>query len=216
MRHETRPNRGRTSGSAYVIALMVILVLTFLGLTLSMVTTTEMQLGANDRVIQRTFYAADTGINYGTARLLTAKLCDGATIAVTDNPNVVDEDADEAADRMRHAQTNVVLAAALPILSGPAAYSEINSAGTYNSKAAVRSVIGIVARGQRLVESGEASPTVAAGHSAATMIDVQPFEAPTSCYDPLGNLTVDKFLFGDVCPQCGDPEDEDSILSKAW
>jgi hypothetical protein len=211
-----QPER-RERGSAYVITLMVILVLTFLGLTLSLVTTTEMQLGTNERIIQRTFYAADTGLNYGTARLLTTKLCDGAVLPVTDQPGVVDEDAEESGDRMRHSKSNVILGAALPILSGPAAYSEINAVGTYNTKAAFRSVVGIVARGQRLVaaESGAVN-TVTAGHSAATMIDVQPFEPPTSCYDPLGHMTVDKFLFGDVCPQCGNPDNESTILQKAW
>jgi hypothetical protein len=57
-------------GSAFVIALLVLLVLTIAGLALTLMTQTEMRIGANERETNRTFYAADSGINVSTARTL--------------------------------------------------------------------------------------------------------------------------------------------------
>ena len=58
----------REAGSVYVIALLVLLILTIVGLALSLVTQTERLLGANDRITQRVFYAADSGTAVSTAR----------------------------------------------------------------------------------------------------------------------------------------------------
>jgi type II secretory pathway component PulK len=67
-----RPQHGAEGerGSAYLIALMVLFVLTTLGLSLSIVTQTEILAGAQERVIERTFYAADSGIELSIARAL--------------------------------------------------------------------------------------------------------------------------------------------------
>jgi hypothetical protein len=63
------PRRGER-GSAFTIALLVLLVLTIAGLALTLMTQTEMRIGANERETNRTFYAADSGINVSTARTL--------------------------------------------------------------------------------------------------------------------------------------------------
>lgn len=57
-------------GSAYLIVLMVLFVLTTLGLSLSVVTQTEILAGAQERVIERTFYAAESGLELSIARAL--------------------------------------------------------------------------------------------------------------------------------------------------
>jgi PilX N-terminal len=62
--------RGREAGSAYLVVLLVLVVLSLLGLTLALLTQTEMQIGANERLIQRVFYAADSGIGEATTRVL--------------------------------------------------------------------------------------------------------------------------------------------------
>ena len=73
---EIRVRRGER-GSAYLIALMALVVLTILGLSLVLVTQTEVQVGANERTVNRTFYAADTGFH-----LLTAEhLANNASVA---------------------------------------------------------------------------------------------------------------------------------------
>jgi hypothetical protein len=47
-------------GSAYVIALLVLVVLTIIGLALTLITQTEVQIGANEASQNRSFYAADS------------------------------------------------------------------------------------------------------------------------------------------------------------
>jgi len=60
------------SGSAYLVTLLILVVLTIIGLSLTLVTQTEMQIGANERSIQRVFYVSDAGIAVSTARALIA------------------------------------------------------------------------------------------------------------------------------------------------
>lgn len=62
----------RERGSAYVVSLLVLIVLTLLGLSLSLISSTEMQVGSNERTIQRVFYGADSGVGIGVARALVA------------------------------------------------------------------------------------------------------------------------------------------------
>lgn len=61
---------GAEAGSAYVLVLLSLVVLTTLGLALASVTTTEMQIGQSERVITRAFYAAEGGVALATARAL--------------------------------------------------------------------------------------------------------------------------------------------------
>jgi hypothetical protein len=61
---------GEEDGSAYIIALLVLLILTLLGLHLSLVTQTEILIGANDRIVEKTFYAAESGLDLSVARAL--------------------------------------------------------------------------------------------------------------------------------------------------
>lgn len=56
------------SGSAYVLALLVLLILSVVGLALVFVTETESQLGDSERILARTFYAAESGIPVAVAR----------------------------------------------------------------------------------------------------------------------------------------------------
>jgi Tfp pilus assembly protein PilX len=73
-----RPLRGRRGasgeqderGSAFIVALLVLVVLTIVGLALTFMTQTEMRIGANEREANRTFYASDSGIQVSTAATL--------------------------------------------------------------------------------------------------------------------------------------------------
>jgi len=56
-------------GSALVLALMVMLILTFMGLTLLALTETEMQLGNNERIDSELFYATESGKEVAKARI---------------------------------------------------------------------------------------------------------------------------------------------------
>lgn len=83
-----RRERRAESGSAYIIALMVLLVLTILGLALALITQSEVQVGANERLVNRVFYAADAAFGDATTRALFngdhgSKLADVPDVAST-------------------------------------------------------------------------------------------------------------------------------------
>src|SRR5262249_39687301 len=69
---EQSARRGE-QGSSYVIALLALFVLTILGLALVVVTQNEVQIGANERTINRVFDAADSGLEVGAAQTLTSR-----------------------------------------------------------------------------------------------------------------------------------------------
>lgn len=62
--------RRANKGSVYILALLVLLILTVVGLTLSLVTQSEMQIGVNERLSQAAFYTANSGIDIATAKAL--------------------------------------------------------------------------------------------------------------------------------------------------
>ena len=62
----------RERGSAYLVTLLILVVLTLMGLSLALITGTESQIGFNERVMERTFYAGDAGIGVAAARVLVA------------------------------------------------------------------------------------------------------------------------------------------------
>jgi hypothetical protein len=63
------PARHREAGFALVLALLALLLLTFLGLTLAVTTSTELQIATNYRWSQQAVYVAEAGIEAGKAVL---------------------------------------------------------------------------------------------------------------------------------------------------
>lgn len=72
MRAPHRPHRSQR-GSVYIITLVVLLVLTVLGLSVALITQSEMQIGINERLGQTMFYAAGSGIDVATAKALVVQ-----------------------------------------------------------------------------------------------------------------------------------------------
>jgi Tfp pilus assembly protein PilX len=68
------------SGSAYILTLMALLVLTVLGLALALVTQTEMLVGANEKKVNRTFYSADSGLAIAAAEALASGRYTASTV----------------------------------------------------------------------------------------------------------------------------------------
>lgn len=66
------PGLRREAGSAYVITLLALVVLTILALALAFVTGTEVQVATNERNLNRTFYAADAGIQVAAGQALVS------------------------------------------------------------------------------------------------------------------------------------------------
>ena len=58
------------AGSAYIMVLLALVVLTIMGLSLSFMTQTELQIGANERVTTRVFYAADAAVDAALANVM--------------------------------------------------------------------------------------------------------------------------------------------------
>lgn len=68
MRQRNRSSRAQ-DGSAYIVVLLVLLLLTIFGLSLVLITQTERQIGANQRDAGRNFFAAESGIAVAVAWL---------------------------------------------------------------------------------------------------------------------------------------------------
>lgn len=79
--------RASEQGSAYIIALLVLVVLTILGLALAMITQTEMQIGASERITTRTLYSADSGIGLAVARVLVNNDHTATTVFLAGSPS---------------------------------------------------------------------------------------------------------------------------------
>ncbi len=67
MREQAHRRRAE-DGSAYIIALMVLVVLSLLGLGLALVSQTELQIGSNELTTHRALYNAESGVALGLAR----------------------------------------------------------------------------------------------------------------------------------------------------
>ena len=63
-------------GSVYIVSLLALVVLSILGISLVFISQTEMEVGANERGINRVFYGADSGVVLAAAQTLTSQLCE--------------------------------------------------------------------------------------------------------------------------------------------
>jgi hypothetical protein len=163
------PSRAQ-AGSAYIAALLVLVVLTVIGLALALITQSEMQIGANERVQQRMFYAANSGIAASTARALTNadyssttyRLGDvgGSFITVPSSASFVRPGFD------------VQVSPFLPILDAPCHLCEINQIGTYNERSfrSINHAVTVVA----IRRQGVTGATLAQ-KTLSSMIEVQPW-----------------------------------------
>jgi hypothetical protein len=77
--------RANEHGGAFIAVLLALVVLSILGLSLALVTQSEVQIAVNELGAQRTFYGSDSGVHLAIARVLTvSSSVDNATVtAVT-------------------------------------------------------------------------------------------------------------------------------------
>jgi Tfp pilus assembly protein PilX len=162
----------RQSGSAYVIALLALVVLTILGLALALVTQSELQLGGNERSITRTFYASDSGIAASVSRALVAADFTGKTYRVSD----------PAKTGGLAIYNNVEVTPFYPLYDAPCNLCEVNNAGTYSNKAyrKLNNAVTTEAKRQGLAPGG----TQIADKVIAVMIEAQPQPASVAAYRP--------------------------------
>ncbi len=72
-------------GSAYIVTLLVLFVLTALGLSLTLITGNESIMGSQERTIQRTFYAADSGLSLSLAAVMSRNSCESRCVYLQDD-----------------------------------------------------------------------------------------------------------------------------------
>jgi Tfp pilus assembly protein PilX len=168
-RSAERPGRRHEGGSAYLITLLVLVVLTLLGLSLVLVTSTEMQIGSNERTQQRTFYSADAGVGIAAARVLVASDHSEQTYTLNEVPS---------ASAPATLLTNTVqIGPVVPLIEAPCNLCEINNAGGYSESAYHRVNLAVTSTGRR-----GAGATVVGEQILANTIDIQPWKVPTSAF----------------------------------
>jgi hypothetical protein len=74
--------RLRQRASAFLMAMIVLAVLTVVGLSLSMVTETEMRLGETEKVINEQFFANEAGSTVQVATLLATNGLEGVNVVI--------------------------------------------------------------------------------------------------------------------------------------
>ena len=122
-RGTTRGRPRAEEGSAYLIALLTLVVLTIVGLSLALITQTEMQIGANERTIQKVFYAADAGVAGSVVKALAGFDYQARTITLDDTEGL-------ASLNLHH---QVETSPFFPILESPCNLCSVNNAGEYGS-----------------------------------------------------------------------------------
>src|SRR6185295_1896315 len=88
MREHPIPRRGE-AGSAYIVTLLALVVLTIMALSLVLVTQTEIQSGTAEKTINRVFYSADTGLGIAAASALTSSSYSGRTVVLNRTTNLL-------------------------------------------------------------------------------------------------------------------------------
>jgi hypothetical protein len=155
----------RESGSAYIIALLVLVILTIVGLSLAIITQSEMQIGANERVQQRLFYAANSGISTSTARALADNEYSSATYSLPD-----------PGSPLAGATLDVDMSPFYPILDTPCHLCEINNRGGGYSGLNFKMINHAVTATAMRRRGGGA---ILAQKVITTMVEVQPWQSTT-------------------------------------
>jgi len=158
--------RSSEDGSAYLVAILALVVLTVVGLSLALITQTEMQMGNNERLIERAFYTADSGIAFATAETLVTRRPAWSEIKTLDDPPGT------GLIRFEH---HVDISPFYPIASSPCNLCDINNAGEYGSKTYHRTNHAVVSISVRRVPG---STTPLSERGVAAMVEFQPWELP--------------------------------------
>jgi hypothetical protein len=161
--------RRRQEGSVFIVALLALVVLSAVGLGVALITQTEMQIGANERTVQRVFYAADAGLETATACALVAADYFAKTLSLPDPDNPTGFD-------LHH---QVETSPFYPILDSPCNLCEINNAGTYEADACRRMNNAVTVYARRV---GGVGTIRFAEKPLTTMVEVQPSRVTSEAY----------------------------------
>ena len=189
MSHRPLPTRLHSqSGSAYLVALLALVVLSIVGLALAFITQTEMQIGANEMTQQRAFYAADSGISRSMARTFANFNC-----APMLGPDFTIADQDLSTLMTGSGlREEVAVTAAVPINDPPCPLCSINNAGGTEEKGKqdyyeVHHVV--TADAERRVGT---DPQPMAQRTVGSFFALQPWPKIKDCYDYVGSAEAAK------------------------
>jgi len=174
-----RRHHGCEDGSAYLITLLVLVVLTLLGLSLALVTSTEMQIGSNERTEQRAFYSADSGIGIAAARVLVTSDHTEQVFRLNETPT--------SSAPVTLLENTVQLGPTVPLIEAPCNLCEINNAGGYSESAYQRVNLAVTSIGRRGRDE-----TVVGEKVLANTLDIQPWKVPTSAFFSLQFYSEDE------------------------
>jgi Tfp pilus assembly protein PilX len=164
-------------GTAFVVALLVLVVLTIAGLALTLMTQTEVRIGANEREANRTFYASDSGIQVSTAMTLYRKNNKTLTVFL----NTTQQDTNSSSAPPLTFGDQIVLQPLFPLHTQPCSFCQINQ-NLQNKYAYTTHLVNITTT--RLGTLGSTSQTLSQKVVAA-MIGLQPIQQSDSIvYNP--------------------------------
>lgn len=157
------------AGSAYILVLLVLVVLTIMGLSLSFMTQTELQIGSNERVATRVFYAADSAVDATLANVMVERLYDPTQFIYKDAGTVPGLDF----------KSTVEVSAVVPLLDSPCNLCEINNLGTYSERPTRK-----VNHGYSVVATRYAGTDTKplAQEMLSVMVEVEPWTVPNEAY----------------------------------
>lgn len=169
-------------GSATVIALLVLFLLSLLGLALALVTSTESMIAANDRLSAQSFYAADSGLDLAAVRVILAD--DTSPLLVQVNGVIPD----------RATRTEFLLESVSPLVDMPCNLCSMSLGSGYETGDYGRRVFSLESEGRRasvrndldarLFTSGEDPDdnTFAARRAVKAFLDIQPLNRSGEIY----------------------------------
>ncbi len=104
------------SGSVYLLSILVLLMLTIVGLAVTLTTQSEAQIGENERLLKRSFYAANAGIAISTAKALVVPDLRSIRLDMAEDTNSPD----------LNIRNRVVMSPFTPVQDGPCNLCQVN------------------------------------------------------------------------------------------
>ena len=170
------PDR-KDEGSAYIISMLVLVILSLLGLSLALVTQTEVRVGGAERTIERTFYAAGSGLELAISR----GLADGEFGPVTH-------------ERQR---SGLEQGSLVPVIERVESSAFLCLGDTYcnlcsmnQGRQYARRNFTLAVSATRFGVAADASEKILGRKALTTMTDVEPFQATVDCLANLPEATA--------------------------
>ena len=160
-RLDRTPRPGAEAGSAYLAVLLALVVLSIVGLALTLVTQNEMVIGSNQRTVTRVLYDADAGINEATARVLALRDHQPKTLLLDD----------PAAPAGLGLGSRLEISHILPVHDSPCNLCQINQGSDF-----FKINHALTVHATRVGLLGTANETPLANKTLSVMVDIQPWQ----------------------------------------